>query len=312
MSTNPWIEVFAPATVANLGPGYDVLGLALERPGDRVRARRCEEPGVRLTRVTGDHALPPAGPHNTAAVAARLVLERLDESRGMELELHKGLPIGSGLGSSGASAAAAARATDLLCGTRLPEAELVQICAAAEAVACGSAHPDNVAPALLGGITLVREPSDVVRIELPETLELHLALVSPHQELPTRLAREAIPEKIPLADAVHNSAHLAALVYGLASGDLELVRRSMHDRIAEPRRAHLIEGFAEVKAAALDAGALGASISGAGPSIFALCADRAGADRARGAMSDALTRLGRPHDSRVSGISPRGARQVDR
>jgi homoserine kinase len=141
-------------------------------------------------------------------------------------------------------------------------------------------------------------------------IPLALAVVSPEQELPTRLAREAIPGQIPLADAVHNSARIASLVYALATDDLELLRRSMDDRIAEPRRAHLIPGFAEVKDAALRSGAIGASISGAGPSIFALCEEIQSAQAACEAMSAALDRLGIPHRSLTSSISPDGAHEV--
>jgi homoserine kinase len=311
------VTVFAPATVANVGPGYDVLGLAVEAPGDHVRARAIERPGVHLAEVTGDHPkLPPADDGNTACVAARLVLRRVAELwperavPGVELTLHKGLPVGSGLGSSGASAAAAAQAVNLLCGAPLATGELVVFCAEAEAAACGSAHPDNVAPSLLGGVTLVRAVDDVIAVPVAPRLELTVALVTPRQELPTRLARRAIPGQIPLAEALHNMAHLGALICALQRGDGALLSRALSDRIAEPRRAPLIEGFAAVKQAALDAGALGASISGAGPTIFALCSGAPTVHAAADAMSATLTRLGRPHEVRVSAVASSGAREV--
>ena len=302
-----WIKVTAPPTVANLGPGYDILGLALDAPGDTVRARRTTT-GVHLRQVTGNYALPPAGAHNTASIAATLVLERLGNPFGVELELHKGLPIGSGLGSSGASAVAAAFAVNLLGGSSLSLVDLIEPCALAEKAACGSPHADNVAPALLGGITLVRSQRDVTCIKT--RLSLALAVISPEQELKTRDARRAIPEQIPAAEAIYNSAHLASLVYALATDDEELIRCSLSDHIAEPRRAHLINGFAEVKQAALDAGALGASIAGAGPAIFALCASLSSAEAASMAMSDALKRLNHPHKQRVARISLAGAHEV--
>lgn len=307
MST--WIDVFAPATVANLGPGYDVLGLALEAPGDTVRARRIDK-GVLLVKVDGEFDLPPAGESNTASVAARLVLERLGNPCGVELELHKGLPMGSGLGSSGASAAAAAMAVNLICGAPLSVEELVQPCALAEQAACGSAHADNVTPALLGGITLVRSVSDVSRVRTP--LALFVAVVSPRMELSTREARGAIPKEVPVKETVHNSAHTASLVYALAVGDLELLGRSMNDQIAEPRRAPLIPGFARVKGAALAAGAIGSSIAGAGPSIFALCESRSSCEAVGEAMSAELTRLGQPHVTHISAVADQGARQAAR
>jgi len=303
------VEVFAPATVANLGPGYDVLGLALEQPGDVVRARASDTPGVQLTRVTGAYDLPPADDDNTACVAARLVLEHLGHPvPGVALELDKGLPLGSGLGSSGASAAAAAQAVNLLCGAPLSPGELVGFCAEAEAAACGAAHPDNVAPSLLGGVTLVRALDDVVAVEVAPSLELTVALVTPARPLPTRLAREAIPAQIPLQEALHNMAHLGALICALQRGDAALLARSLSDRIAEPRRAPLIAGFAAVKQAALSAGALGASISGAGPTIFALCQGATSAKTAVRAMSAALQEA--PLRTLVSAVATSGARAL--
>jgi homoserine kinase len=302
------VSVFAPATVANLGPGYDVIGLALEAPGDTVHASRISGTTVRVSRVTGDHdRLPPAGVENTAAVAARLTLERLGNPFGLELELHKGLPLGSGLGSSGASAAAGAFAANLLAGSPLAPEELVAACAQAEASACGSAHADNVTPALLGGVTLVRSATDVTRIHT--ALDLYVAVISPRQELSTRLSREAIPAEIPVAEAIHNVAHLASLVYALAVGDLDLLRRSLVDHIAEPRRAGLIPGFPEAKRAAMEAGALGASISGAGPAVFALCDTLEAARAAGGAMVAAFDGEAALN---VSPLAEQGAREVDR
>jgi len=307
MNERARVTVFAPATVANLGPGYDVIGLALEQPGDRVTARRVDQPGVRLLQVTGPFALPPASDDNTAAVAARLVLELLGAPFGVELDLDKGLPLGSGLGSSGASAAAAAAAVNLLAGAPLTPEALVAPCARAEAAACGAAHPDNVAPALLGGITLLRQ-GEVIPIR--SALELCVAVVSPHQELPTRAARAAIPAEVPVGEATANAASLAAMVYGLATGDAALVGRALVDRIAEPRRAPLIPGFAGAKAAALEAGALGASISGAGPTVFALCQGRPAAERAGTAMEAAFRQLRIEVTLRVSAVAARGAREV--
>jgi homoserine kinase len=310
MKERKWIEVFAPATVANLGPGYDVLGLALTHPGDIVRARKNKAfRGVRMLRISGDHAFLPSDRRNTACVAAERVLEQLSpKDGGIELELHKGLPIGSGLGSSGASAVAAAVAVNALFDNSLTRSELVEPCARAEEAACGASHADNVAPALLGGITLVRSADDVSQIQC--SLPLALALVSPLQELPTREARQVIPPQIPLSEVVKNSALVASLTYALAMSDLSLIRRSLVDPIAEPRRAHLIPGFADVKNAAIEAGALGSSISGAGPTIFALCETIASAREVEQAMAAALTAQAIPFTSNVSPISRQGARIV--
>ncbi|MCC6751698.1 MAG: homoserine kinase [Deltaproteobacteria bacterium] len=308
MHENDWLSVFAPATVGNVGPGFDVLGLALEQPGDTVRARKHGDRDVVLRQVSGGHSLPPQGAQNTAVVAACAVLELLGEPFGVELELHKGMPVGSGLGSSGASAAAAATAVNLLAGSPLSPAALIPACAEAERVACGSAHADNVAAALLGGVVLVRPDGHAVRLRTG--LKLALALVTPAQELETRVARQVIPAAIPLGEVVANSAHLAQLVYGLAVSDAELLRGAIVDVIAEPRRAHLIPGFAEVKAAALGAGALGASISGAGPTLFSLCSDLTQAENVLAAMGAALDRAGRSYRGWVSRLADEGARRV--
>ena len=282
------VRAFAPATVANLGPGFDLLGLALIGPGDTVVARRSSEPGVRLTAIHGDGgALPLDATRNTAGIAARLTLERAGLEAGVELELHKGLPIGSGLGSSAASAAAAALAVNLLVGAPLRKAELIAPCIEAEAAVAGR-HADNVAPALLGGLVLIRtlDPLDVIRLPVPTGL--CLAVVTPTFALDTRTSRAALPASVPLGSMVRNSANVAALVSACFSGDLGLLSRAMEDPIVTPARSPLIPGCDAVIAAALAAGAIGSSISGSGPSIFALCQSERNAREAAAAMSEAF------------------------
>ena len=310
------IAIFAPATVANLGPGYDVLGLALEEPGDTVTLTRTERPGARLQQIIpyGDETSPPANENNTASVAARLTLERLEQQLGLseqglgwgvEMKLDKGMPVSSGLGSSGASAVAAAVGVNTLAGGPLDHRQLIEICAAAEGAACGSAHADNVTPGIVGGIALIRPDGEPVSIETK--LDLHLALVTPFTELSTRKARGVLPKSVPIKELVHNSAHLASVVYALATGDAELLGRSIYDRVAEPRRGQLISGFREVQAAARKAGALGCSISGAGPSIFAICLGTNSAQAASKAMSSALDSVGIEHRAWTSPLRRQGA-----
>jgi homoserine kinase len=307
-----WIEVFAPATVANLGPGYDLLGLALEAPGDRVRARLTDDGLVRLIAIHGEGKLPSLSADNTACVAARRLLELSGVSWGLEFELFKGLPIGSGLGSSGASAVAAAVALAQLLLAEgiapLSADALLGACAAAEASACGAAHYDNVAPALLGGVCLVRPGGRAIRLETK--LDLFLSLITPALELPTRLARQAIPALIPVTEALENNARLATLTYALARGDRRLLDDCFIDRIAEPRRVSLMPFLPAVQEAALSHGAFGCSISGAGPSIFAICDDRARAEAIKSAMGRALDQQAISHRAWVSAISPMGARVV--
>jgi homoserine kinase len=304
------VTAFAPATVANLGPGFDVLGLALAAPGDEVTARFAPARGVRIAKVEGDGgALPMDAETNTAGIAAARTLARAGIDVGVELEILKGLPIGSGLGSSAASAAAAAFAVNQLVGAPLRKLELIGACVEAEAAVAGR-HADNVAPALLGGLVLVRtlDPLDVIRLPLPASLAI--AVVTPRLEVDTRTARAALPREVPLATMVRHSANVAALASACFAGDLALLGRCMTDEVVMPARAPLIPGCAQVIAAALAAGALGSSISGSGPSIFALChSPRAAADAAR-AMTAAFAHAGLEASTVLSPVDCPGARAL--
>jgi homoserine kinase len=302
--------VFAPATVANLGPGFDVLGLALAEPGDTVTARRAAVPGVRIRQIRGDGgALPREPAANTAGIAATAVLKRTACRSGIELELEKGMPLGSGLGSSAASAAAAALAVNLLLDSPLKPTELVEPCMEAEAVVSGR-HADNVAAALLGGLVLVRsiDPLDLASLPLPEGLVV--TVVTPSFELPTRRAREALPDHVPLGRLVRSTANLAGLIHALHSDDLELLARSMVDDIVTPARAALIPGAPQVIRAALEAGAVGSSISGAGPSVFALCRSKGSAAEVAAAMGAAFGDAGLEATRIISPARCPGARAL--
>lgn len=304
---SPSVEVFAPATVANVASGFDVLGFALERPGDRVRLTRSSGNGVRLVSVEGDGGKLPLDPsRNTAAVAVSRYLEAIGSPFGVDIRLFKGMPLSSGLGSSAASAVAAVFAVNVLAGRPLETRELLPYTMGAEQVACGTAHADNVAPSLLGGFVLVRsyEPLDIVRLPVPAGLSA--AIVHPHTEIRTEDARRILKKELRLVDAVRQWGNLAALVAALYEGDLQLLSRSLQDVVAEPRRALLIPGFDRVKAAALEEGALGCSISGSGPSLFALCASVEIAERAGTAMQAAFADTGLDSDRFVSPINPVG------
>jgi homoserine kinase len=287
------IRVFAPATVSNLGPGFDILGLALIRPGDIVEAEIADVAGVELVDVTGEHGLLPREPlKNAASAAAAHVLSRFEAMSGgrgnghqrvpgLRLRLHKHMPLASGLGSSGASSAAGAFAANELLGRPFETADLVLSAAEGERAACGAPHADNVAPSLLGGITLVRsyDPLDVISLPVPDGL--FVVAVHPHCEVSTARAREILSGRsFPLPDIVANAGNLAAMVAALYQGNLPLLGRAIDDRIVEPIRASLVPGFARVRRAALDAGALGCSISGSGPTLFALAASEDDAARA--------------------------------
>lgn len=303
-------RVFAPATVANLGLGFDILGLAIEGPGDIVTARLGEREGVCITRIDGDGgALSREASRNTAGIAASETLRRSGICTGVELELEKRMPIGSGLGSSAASAAAAAFAVNLLIGSPLRKVELVEPCMEAEAAVAGR-HADNVAPALLGGLILVRstDPLDVVRLPVPAGLTV--VVVTPEYELLTRDARAVLPGSVPLEQLVRNTANVAALVSSCYTGDLGMIARCITDEIVTPARAKLIPGCEDVIAGAMSAGALGSSISGSGPSVFALCHSPRSAREVARAMQEGFSRAGLRSSAVVSPADCPGVRRL--
>jgi homoserine kinase len=305
----PWIEAYAPATVSNLGPGFDCLGLALHGPGDTVRARRREQPGVVMLRISGEGGrLPLDAKRNTACVAVKALLERIGRLElGVELELDKGLPLGSGLGSSGASACAALIAATTALELQVGPELLIDAARVAEGVACGSPHPDNVAPAILGGIVLISnlDPLRVVSLPVPERLVV--VTYTPGCEVPTAKARAVLPKHVPMPAVVRQAAHLGLLVHALHQGDLALLGEAIVDDIVEPARAGLIPGFLEAKAAALEAGALACTISGAGPTTFALSDDEGRAKVLLDILDEAFTHAGVPGRGYVDRVGP-GAR----
>jgi len=304
------ITAFAPATVSNVACGFDVLGFALDSPGDEVTARLTDDGKVRIDDIVNDGGrLPRDAARNTAGVAARALLDALGDRRGVALTIRKGLPLSSGLGGSAASAVAAVVAVDAALGARTPLDRLLASAFEGERNGAGSAHADNIAPSIYGGFVLVRsaKPPDIVRLPVPTGLTA--VVVHPELEIETAKARALLGDTVPLADAVQQWANLGAFVDALHRQDLDLLSRSLEDRIAEPRRAALVPGLAAIKAAAVQAGALGCSLSGSGPSLFALCRDAAGAARVAASMTDAVrTHIGGEPQTYVSPISPRGAR----
>ena len=304
----PWIDAFAPATVSNLGPGFDCLGLALRGPGDRVRARLSEQPGVRIVAIEGDGGkLPRDADRNTAGVAVAALLRRYAPEAGVELEVHKGLPLGSGLGSSGASACAALVAADAALGLGLAPTQLIELAREGELVACGAAHPDNVAPSILGGIVLIPclEPLRVVNLPCPK--DLWLAIYTPGCSVATADARRVLPKQVGLASAVQQAARLGLLVHALHEGDLALLGEAIADDIVEPVRAHLVPGFLDAKAACQEAGALACSLSGSGPTTFALTASSSRAEALLQILEECFTLIGVPGSGHVDQVGP-GAR----
>ncbi|HEX9689831.1 MAG TPA: homoserine kinase [Thermoanaerobaculia bacterium] len=303
------MRAFAPGTVANLGPGLDILGLAVTGAGDTVTAERTADREVRI-RSSGHPDIPAEPERNTAGIAASRVRDRAAAgSTGISLEIEKGLPLSGGQGGSAASAVAAAVAVNELLGSPLRREELLEPCLEAEAAVAGR-HADNVAAALFGGVVLIRslEPLDVVRLTFPG--ELLVVLAEPRQSLRTEEARSRLPHSVELSVALAQAAHVGALVAALSTRDWELLRRSIEDRVAEPARAPLLPGFAEAKAAALQAGALGCSISGSGPSSFAFAVGDEPARRIGKAMIEAYRSRDVAATARVCAIDSRGARLV--
>jgi homoserine kinase len=303
---------FAPATVSNVACGFDVLGFALQEPGDQVTARFLESDahGVVIEDIVGDNGrLPRQASRNTAGVAALALLTRLEERRSVALTIRKGLPLSSGLGGSAASAAAAVVAVDALVGARSSLETLMTCALEGEKLGAGSAHADNIAPCLCGGFVLVRRanPPDVLQLPVPRGLTS--VVVHPDLEVETARARALLGTSVPLGDAVQQWANLGALVHGLHIGDFDLIARSLEDAIAEPRRASLVPGLAMIKRAACDAGALGCSLSGSGPSLFALCVGSDVAARVAAAMTAAVrTHIGGAPQTYVGAVAPHGAR----
>jgi homoserine kinase len=311
-----WVRAAAPASVSNVCCGFDLLGFAVAGWQDVVEARRSAEPGVRLIEVTGDDGrLPRTAEQNTAGVAASKLLELAGqdggEAPGVELRLHKGLPLASGLGSSGASAVAALVATNEALGIGAEEARLLTAAMEGERVACGTAHPDNVAPSLHGGLLLVRPGEPPELTELPVPAGLTCVLLHPHSEVATEAARAVLPTEVPLSILTAQAANLAALVTGLFRADDRLISGALIDLVAEPVRAAMTPGFEAVRRTALASGALGAGLSGSGPTIFAWTRDPERAAWIADAMRGALERdTGLEGDLLVSPVGAPGARIV--
>lgn len=301
---------FAPASTANLAVGFDILGHALCGLGDRVTAIRAEKPGVRVV-VPGAESLPSDPTRNTAAVGVAAMFEVLRPGFGVDLEIEKGIPLGSGVGGSAASAVAGVVAANALLPEPLRPEELLGYALLGEAVASGGVHADNVAPALLGGLVLVRSAreGDVVRLPVPSTLRCVIAL--PDFRIDTRHARAVLPPAYPLSIVIQQGANLGAFVAALHGDDVALIGRAMRDVLVEPHRAALIPGFRQVQDAALREGAIGCSISGAGPAMFAWCVGAERATVVQNAMVNAFDRAGLAARGWVSRIDAPGARIED-
>lgn len=302
-------QALSPASVGNVGVGFDILGHSLAGAGDRAEVRRIDEPVVRIAAIDGCVSdLPLDAAQNTAGMALMALRKALGLRHGFELVLHKGIALGSGMGGSASSCVAALVAANALLERPLPMESLYGFALEGEAVASGGRHGDNVGPMLLGGLVLATRDR-LVRVPVPEAW--HCALVHPHMVLETRKARAALAGAYELKAFVAQSANLSLVLAGCWRGEAALVREGLNDVLVEPRRAPLIPGFARVKQAAMDHRALGASISGAGPSVFGWFERREEAQAAALAMADAFAEAGLASDVLVSPINGPAAALVD-
>ena len=307
------IKVFAPASVTNVSCGFDVLGFAIDFPGDELVLKIKDKPGVVISKITGDHQRLPFDPlKNTAGVSVLSLAKHLNFKKGIEIEIHKKMALGSGLGSSAASAVASVFALNEILGEPLSKNELLPFALEGEKLTCGGTpHADNVSACLMGGFVIVRSltPIDVINIQTPKNL--FCTIVHPHLEINTADTRKILRKQILLADAVKQWGNVAGLVAGLTSGDYDLISRSLQDVIVEPIRSILIPGFNEIKNSALDAGALGCSISGSGPSIFAFSKSKVVAEKVGTAMMIALSAIEVEGDLYISKINQQGPRVIE-
>ena len=303
------IKIFSPATVANVSCGFDVLGFPLKQVGDEMVVRKTLDRGIKI-KVFGDNNLPLEPEKNVAGVVAIAMLKPDNQPFGIEIEIYKNIKPGSGLGSSAASAAGTAFALNRLLGDKYTQTELVEFAMLGEKLASGMAHADNVAPALFGNFTLIRSytPLDVIGLRAPK--KLYCTLIHPQIELRTEDSRKVVSKTLELKKAVTQLGNISGFVSALYTDNYKLIARSLHDEIAEPQRAKLIPYFDEVKKAALSAGALGAGISGSGPSIFALSKGKKNAQKVEKAMHQIYKNTGIEYKIFVSKIAKKGVREL--
>ncbi|MGB6152832.1 MAG: homoserine kinase [Pricia sp.] len=303
------IRVFCPATIANISCGFDVLGVALESVGDEMIIRKVAQKGIRITKLTGQD-LPTETHRNVAGVAGLALLAESEYEGGFEIEIHKKIKAGSGIGSSAASSTGAVWAMNELLGRPFPKIELVKFAMEGERLASGVAHADNVAPALFGGFTLVRSYAPLDIVPIPSPKQLWATVIHPQIEVRTSDSRKILKTNITLADGIKQWGNLGGLVAGLFTEDYDLIGRSLIDHIVEPIRSILIPGFDKVKSVSMEAGALGCGISGSGPSIFAFSKGEENAKRVGKAMKDVYHKIGIDYDVHVSKVNVEGIRKL--
>lgn len=304
-------SAFAPGSVGNVAIGFDILGFAVDAVGDRVSIERVRRPGVTISAVRGIAGELPRDPaQNTAGRALLAMHEALGLDFGLNLEIDKGIPLGSGLGGSAASAVAAVVAANALLGSPRPKLELLKFAMQGEAVSSGSLHVDNISPSLFGGLVLTVGIDHPRVKQIPVPGEVRAVIVHPHMVLSTREARAILKRSVEMSDFVWQTANLAGFISGCYTNDLDMIRACFEDVVIEPQRQALIPGFAAVRAAAISSGALGCSISGAGPTMFAWCLEHE-AQRVCSEMIREFGRGGVEVDHWVVPVESQGARVIE-
>ena len=306
------IKVFAPASVSNVGPGFDILGFALYEPGDELILKKTTNGKLEIFNITGDGGkLPYDIEKNTATVAIKSLLDKYEISQGVSIEVNKKMGLGSGLGSSAASAVGAVFAANELLDLNLSNKDLLPHALAGEFVASRAIHADNVAPSLYGGFVLIRgyDPIDIIKIDPPK--DLFCTIIYPDIEIKTSEARAILPSEVSLKKVISQTGNVSALIYGLATEDYSLISRSLNDVIIEPVRSKLIIGYYEIKKAAMEAGALGCNISGSGPSMFALSNSEEIANIIAIETKNVVTKLGLGSVTYVSKVNEVGPKILD-
>ncbi|OEY73916.1 homoserine kinase [Salegentibacter salarius] len=304
------IKLFAPATVANLSCGFDVLGCCLDGVGDEMIISKNSEQKLRITKITGQD-LPLEVNANVAGVSAKALLTELGEKQGFDIEIKKNIKAGSGIGSSAASATGAVFGINKLLGEPFSTNELIKFAMEGERLASGNAHADNVAPALLGGFSLVKSYEPLEIISLPSLPKLRMLILHPLIELKTRDSRSIIKQNVELKKAISQWGNLAALVSALYTQDYDLLGRSLKDEIIEPVRSILIPYFDDLKALASANGALGFGISGSGPSVFALCKGDIVAEKVKAEFQEFYQDKNIDFDLHLSKINPEGIKIIN-
>ena len=306
------IKIFSPASVANISCGFDVLGVCLNNIGDEMVIRKTKKKGVVISKVHGDIDIPLDNKKNVAAISAASLLNKISINHGFEIEIFKGIKSGSGIGSSAASSAGSVFGINKLIEKPFSKNELIKFAMEGEKKASGTAHADNVAPLIYGGITLIRSTTEIDVINLPIPDKLFLTIIHPKIKLKTSDSRSILKHKVSLKKTIDQMANLGGFISGLYTNDFNLIKRSLKDVIVEPTRSILIPEFYKIKKSAIDSGALGSGIAGSGPSVYAMVKGEKKAKKVGEAMSEILIKIGLEFNLHVSEINRNGIKVLSK